>query len=676
MATASLRLSRPRRAGLLAAVAVYPLSRLAGTLPRPTLDRALLSGMTMGVAYQSTAALAGSLAGLATLVPGSNRTRAGRIALVAGATAAGAVVVSTRIRERARIDAERAERQPISTASIGAAAELLALASGATALVSLADAIGSELPDGIRPTHPAVVMIGVVTAGAALGIAGRDRRFLNLLALPEPEGSNAPPPDFQRGATLPIAAGRSAGVAAATVALISLESWGAESLGALITGNDEPGLLAEIAGHAIIAGGVGVLGLAGFAFYSSRVKVQERMLEDAYAAVPNRSGVSGGPDSAYEFGDLGREGRRFVAQAYSGVELIRVLDAPAGDPVRAFIPVTGLSGSLEHDAQMVVAEVERLGGFRKNTIVLSAPTGDGYVSYVHTETVEMLTAGDCTNVAVQYASLPSALAFPKREQYAAAFAAFASALAARASILNPQAKLFIFGESLGSIVALDSLGVDHVSRVDALGYHGGLYCGVPIYSKTDQALRPRHPSDRIRGGLQYAYGRDDVADAAPGHINLTHPTDPVAVADPSILVRHPIDYWGRPHGVYIPVVTFLVHLFDVKNAMNLRPGEFTPSLGHDYRYETALAVSRAYDLPMMNEDRIEAALRERELAWSVRRLLSKRLDAARDTALLKLRSWGVDPDTLSERFNFSPESIPDWLHTPEHLLDSHEDYLG
>jgi hypothetical protein len=38
---------------------------------------------------------------------------------------------------------------------------LLALASGATALVSLADAIGSELPDGIRPTHPAVVMIGL-----------------------------------------------------------------------------------------------------------------------------------------------------------------------------------------------------------------------------------------------------------------------------------------------------------------------------------------------------------------------------------------------------------------------------------------------------------------------------------------------------------------------------------
>jgi hypothetical protein len=159
-------------------------------------------------------------------------------------------------------------------------------------------------------------------------------------------------------------------------------------------------------------------------------------------------------------------------------------------------------------------------------------------------------------------------------------------------------------------------------------------------------------------------------------MNLTHPTDPVAIADPSVLVRHPIDFWGRPHGVFIPVVSFLVHLFDVKNAMNLRPGDFRPSLGHDYRYDTALAVSVAYNLPMHHEELIETALRERELAWSVRRLLSKRLDQARETALVKLRSWGVDPDTLSERFNISPESLPDWLHTPAHLVDSHEDYLG
>jgi len=676
MASFRPRLTRPRRAGLLAAVAVYPLSRFAGTLPRPAVDRALVSGATMGVAYQSTAALAGSLTGLASLVSRSPRTRAGQVALVAGVAAAAGVAVSARIREQARAAALEGQRQPISTATIGAVSEVVALAAGATALVSLADAIGSELPEGVRPTHPVIVTLGTVAAGAALGVAARDHRFLNLLSLPTPAGVDEAEPDFQRGASLPIAAARSAGVAAATVALISLETWGAEAIGARMSGREEPGLLAEIGGHAVIAAGVGILGLAGFAFYSSRVKVQERMLENAYAAVPDRSGVSGGPDSAFNFVDLGREGRRFVAQAYTGIELVRVLDEPAGDPVRAFIPVSRLTDDPARDAQIMLDEVERLGGFRKNTIVLSAPTGDGYVSYVHTETVELLTNGDCTTVAVQYASVPSAVAFPRREKYAAAFAVYAAALARRAHEVNPSAKLYVFGESLGSIVALDSLSPEHVQLFEEFGYSGGLYCGVPIFSKTDQALRPRDPAVKISGGLHYVQGRHDAATATAGHMNLTHPTDPVAVADPSVLVRHPVDFWGQPFGVYIPVVTFLVHLFDVKNAMNLRPGDFQPSLGHDYRYDTALAVAVAYDIPMHDEALIEKALRERELAWSVRRLLSKRLDEARESALLKLRSWGVDPDTLSERFNISPDSLPDWLHTPEHLLDSHEDYLG
>ena len=56
---------------------------------------------------------------------------------------------------------------------------------------------------------------------------------------------------------------------------------------------------------------------------------------------------------------------------------------------------------------------------------------------------------------------------------------------------------------------------------------------------------------------------------------MTHPSDPLAVADVSLLVRHPIDYWGRPTGAYVPVVSFLIELSDVKNAMTLRPGLFT-----------------------------------------------------------------------------------------------------
>ena len=671
-----LRLTQPRRAGLLAAVAVYPLSRLAGTLPRPTLDRALVSGASMAVAFEAAAVTTTALSLSSGIGDPSARTRSLRTAATAAALAAGAVTVALRARTRAREAAESHDRLSLPAAAMGGIAELITVAAGAGCLVTLADAIGSELPEALHPTNPVIVTAGVIVVGAALGAAALHPRVLAYLALPVPDHTPTSTPLFQTGASLPIAVGRSAAVAALTVAAFTLETHGAEALARGVARDDEPGALAVTAGHAVIVGGFMLAGVAGFGFYSSRIEVQERILEAAYAAVPTRRGVTGGSDSAYDFVDLGREGRRFVSQAHTAEELTAVLGRVAVDPVRVWLPLDQLTDDDNRDSAALVAEVERLGGFAKNTIVLAAPTGDGYVSYVHTETVEMLTAGDCATIAVPYAAVPSALAMPRRGRAATAYAAYAQAIGARARELNPQARLFTFGESLGSIIALDAFGPDLTKELSQQGFSGGLYCGVPAFSHTDQALRPRHPSTREQRGLQYATGREQAFTAEPGHLNLTHPTDPVALADPSTLVRHGVDYWGRPHGVHIPLVSFLVHLFDVKNAMNLRPGEFTPSPGHDYRYDTAAAVARAYDLPFHQEAVVEAALRERELAWSVRRLLSQRIEDARGSALVKLQTWGVDPSTIGTRFGLSPESLPEWLQTPDSPEDSDEDYLG
>jgi len=136
-----------------------------------------------------------------------------------------------------------------------------------------------------------------------------------------------------------------------------------------------------------------------------------------------------------------------------------------------------------------------------------------------------------------------------------------------------------------------------------------------------------------------------------------------------VIVRHPVDYWGRPNGLFVPHVSFLIELADVKNAMNLRPGEFTPSPGHDYRYDTAAAVARAYDLPFDREEVVEHALRERELAWSVRRLLSRRIGEARDAALGQLRSWGVDPATIGERFAAQRSTLAGWIDSARRTDD-------
>lgn len=657
------RLTEARRAGLLAAVAVYPLSRLAGTLPRPTLDRALLSGTSMAVAFQTARATTAALRTSQGYRSPSPLAQAVRTAAAATAVTAAAVVVSRRTRSRARAEAALGHRLPPSTAAVGAGAELIAVSAGATACVSVGDSVLAVLPGPLKNTHPAVRGVAVVVAGGLLGAAARNPRLLDYLALPQPVGAAADPPTFQWGAALPIAVARSAGVAGVAMAVLAADRAAAHWLARTLTDDPEPTTGARVAGHAVLVGCALLAGSAGFAFYSSNVAVQERLLEAAYAAVPSRAGVTGGASSAYDFADLGREGRRFVSQAHTAEEIVAVLGGDAVDPVRAWVPYEHVSSDPDVTSRALVEEIERLGGFARGTIVLAAPTGDGYVSYVQTESVEMLTRGDCTTAAVPYANVPSAVAMPRRSAASAAYAVYARAVAARARELNPSARLFTFGESLGSIVALDAFGPDVADELREIGFDGGLYCGVPIYSRTDRVLRPPSPEIRERRGLQYATGRDAAISALPGHLNLTHPTDPVAVADPSTLLRHPVDYWGRPHGVYVPLVSFLVHLFDVKNAMNLRPGDFQPSPGHDYRYDTAAGVARAYGLPFEDEERVENALRERELAWSVRRLLAKRLDDARESALAKLTSWGVEPATLSTRFRLDPASLPDWLTT-------------
>jgi hypothetical protein len=655
-------LTEERRAGLLAAVATYPLTRLAGTLPRPAFDGAVVSGAAMAVAYGAGFLSSGALRAVGRRAGEDDLRQDLVTTAVATAVAVGAGVVAGRTRLRARRLAEHRERVSVARGTVGSAAEVLAVGAGAAAVVAAADSVGSRFPAHWKPNHQVVATAGIVLAGALAGAAARHSRLVDYLGVPGPDDGVVAEARFLHGSAVAGTIVRSLAVAGATVAGVRLETRGAEAIGrALGGGVEHPSGFLLAAGHAVIVSALGAVGTTGFLFYSSRVEVQEHMLEAAYAAVPSRDGVTGGPRSGYEFTDLGREGRRFVSQAYTGAELEAVLGVPCQDSVRAFLPLDSLSFDPDTDAAALVAEMDRLGAFDRSVIVLASPTGDGYVSYVMCESVELMTRGDCALVAVPYAHLPAVLALPWRRRGEAGYLAYVAAVAREIRERGSAARLVLFGESFGAIVALDAFGPGIVAETTELGVAGGLYVGVPVLTRTNQRIRPSDPGERVSHGIQFVTDREQALVATPGHVNLTHRTDPTSIGDVTTLVRHGRDYWGRPTGVHIPVISFLVNLADVKNAMHLRPGEFTPSPGHDYRYETAAATARAYDLPFDAEEAIEAALRERELAWSVRRLLSRRVQDTRDSVLRKLQSWGVDPASLQERFGAQGVSLPDWL---------------
>jgi uncharacterized membrane protein len=65
---------------------------------------------------------------------------------------------------------------------------------------------------------------------------------------------------------------------------------------------------------------------------------------------------------------------------------------------------------------------------------------------------------------------------------------------------------------------------------------------------------------------------------------------------------------------WAPIVTAVQTVIDMKNAMNVVPGEFVAN-GHDYRADLARFVREVYDLPCTDSqiERVEAALRKYEL---------------------------------------------------------------
>ena len=283
------QLTEGRRAGLLASVAVYPLTRLAGTLPRPALDRAIVSGASMALTYVSANVTSGIVRGLAARGEMPEGRRDLRHAVASTVVSVGAGGVAWQLRRRARARAAERERLSWAEGAVGSGSEVIALVAASGAAVAFADVLGGYLPDALRPRNPALVIGGTIVAGAALAAVSRNPRVLAFFTLPEPDGGPDPELHFQTGATLPIAAARAAGVAALTLAALTLETHGANWLGSLIDDSPEPGPAARLAGHGVMALVGAAVSLGGIAFYSSRVEVQEKLLESAYAAVPSRA---------------------------------------------------------------------------------------------------------------------------------------------------------------------------------------------------------------------------------------------------------------------------------------------------------------------------------------------------------------------------------------------------
>ena len=430
----------------------------------------------------------------------------------------------------------------------------------------------------------------------------------------------------------------------------------------------EPALpvpVGRAAGHAAILGTFGIAVWRGVDALYARLDAAGSVVESLHASPPDNRHVSGGPSSSVSWDILSREGRRFAAAPLEAVEIAEVMGSSEAEPVRVFVPLAAADTAQER-TQIALAEMDALGAFDRDLIVLCSPTGTGYVNYVMAEAVEYLTRGNCAIVSTQYSLRPSFLSLDRvglgRENARALFAAVDERVRAMPAERRPR--LVQFGESLGAHTGQDAVIHEGVAGFARYGIERALFIGTPDESGWAKEWRadPEHTDPlgevvEVDSFDEFRALPQERQDAARIFL-VSHHEDPITKFGPDLAFQRPEwldpDRTKRPDGIpaemdWRPLTTFFVTVSDVLNSMTVVPGQFGAE-GHDYREDLARFVSQAYDLPCTPEElaRVEEALRRRELAIAESRLLADQLAAARHSTQQKLGAWGVEESMVDE----------------------------
>ncbi|MFE3960232.1 alpha/beta-hydrolase family protein [Nocardia sp. NPDC059091] len=250
---------------------------------------------------------------------------------------------------------------------------------------------------------------------------------------------------------------------------------------------------------------------------------------------PDSPTRSGSPVSMASWPSLGAEGRRFVA----------------GAPARTVRVYVGLNSAPDLDSRVALAirELERTGGLQRRNLVVTVPTGSGWIDSDAAKGLDARFGGDVALVGLQYSDAPSwvTFVFGRSAAEQSARALFRAVEQRIAALPNPP-KLYIYGQSLGaqggSAVFTDA--ADQDRRV----------CG---------ALWAGPPAGRVQ------HGRATV---------LANASDPVVHWSPALLWRAPDLTATRPDAPvphWLPVISFLQTTADLLGALDAPPG-------HGHRY--------------------------------------------------------------------------------------------
>lgn len=395
------------------------------------------------------------------------------------------------------------------------------------------------------------------------------------------------------------------------------------------------GYVGDTAGHSAIGrslnAGIWTAGaVAAYRGVVGRLSKHNAKMETNFSNPPSNEYVSGGPNSISPFSELGLQGRRFVTEVVTPDAIEEAIGEPAkAHPIRAYVGVQSEPIYATGRSELMLDEMERLGAFDREYLLLVSPTGTGWVDHTVVESAEILARGDIATACIQYGKAPSFLELQGVSLGRAQFRQLLWGVRQRLRTTPPEnrPKVLVFGESLGAWSSSDvvmHLGID---GFDHYGIDKALWFGLPglaRWSKTGmrEGRNPLTPAGTV-GAFDhfddYSSLSDDERESLRAVI-VDHDNDPIAQMSLRNAVKRP--QWldgerGRnvPEGMtWTPLITFIHVLADAMNAMVTVPGEYK-SFGHDYRADTLAFVNAVFgmdDITSHQREQVERALIARE----------------------------------------------------------------
>jgi uncharacterized membrane protein len=620
---------RSTQAGLLLAAAAAAKSFERTLMPRSTRDQGVVTGLAVSLTYATTALFQDLIENGAAFLLRCNKDqpedRLRRATMLADlmAMASGAIV------ERAlkRVENESMGRAAVrSTAFLTTRAGLAGFTAGFIQdLLDVLDTNRTRMRSNRR--------LGVAVLGGGIMALIADYRRRRL----ERRRADDEATTF-RFREWNVRASQSLGQGLSVMAALALISALERGLSTVTSQALERGLagsprLWRLVGHIGAIGALGGLGYIGLDRVYQDIEAGTGKLEPSFDKPPESGMVSGSAASVVPWQTLGREGRRHVLTALSRESIESVMGEPAiAEPIRVYVGLASAPTELDR-LNLAMAELRRTGAFDRELLVAVSPTGTGYVNYVAVECSEFFTLGNCATVTLQYSKRPSPLSLDRvwegRKQFRMLLAAIRRELFKIEPAKRP--KLVVFGESLGAHTSQDAFLHQGTQGLEDAGVERALWVGSPHLSKWKlQVLNGARPD--VDAGLvaeidsfEELERLGSEARDALRYVMLTHHNDGVGLFGPDLVIQEPgwlgdpetraasVPRWMR----WVPIITAIQTVIDMKNAMNVVPGEFAAN-GHDYRSDLARFLREVYCLPCTEEQlrRVEAAVRRLEVERS------------------------------------------------------------